>query len=328
MGETAVWQVLAYQVAFCSITKLQVRYSGATRTFVQQRMRAALLQQLVAGTRAISAAAAAQLQAAQRGVREAPRPGDAGAAAALKVAMQMADIADTLQVSKSICYNGGQDMMMTMQCTRHSRAMSLCCCAPPLFAARWIEDGKVYSRNGSLPAHHSFTYLSTSTPDAPFAACMRAAPPLWPQFICTQAAAVCGAVEGEEDASHSAAASDASGSAADPGAASGSGGGGGGGAPERPSRPGRTSDAAAAALVVASAAPDAAPTALALASGVGAGGGRGVGPPLQAWLAVCVRLCSTHSPLRTAQLELPAKDPQYVMAINEVRGSSALLPLV
>ena len=61
-------------------------------------MRAALLQQLLTGTRAISAAAAAQLEAAQRGVREAPRPGDAGAAAALHVAPQMADIADTLQV--------------------------------------------------------------------------------------------------------------------------------------------------------------------------------------------------------------------------------------
>jgi len=40
---------------------------------------------------------------------------------------------------------------------------------------------------------------------------------------------------------------------------------------------------------------------------------------LQRWLAVCVQLCSTHSALRSAQLELPAKDPRYIEAVNEVR---------
>jgi hypothetical protein len=39
--------------------------------------------------------------------------------------------------------------------------------------------------------------------------------------------------------------------------------------------------------------------------------------PLQQWLAICVQLCSTHSALRTAQVELPAKDPRYIEAMNE-----------
>jgi hypothetical protein len=84
----------------CSLSPrpLQVRYSTAIRTFLQQRMRATLLQQLNAGTAAIVAAARAGLEAARRGVQEAPRMGDAGAAAALRVAQQMQSIAGTLQV--------------------------------------------------------------------------------------------------------------------------------------------------------------------------------------------------------------------------------------
>lgn len=65
-------------------------------------MRAALQQQLIAGTRAIAAAAEAGLEAAQKGVRQAPRLGDAGAAAALLVAQQMSEMAETLQVGVAV----------------------------------------------------------------------------------------------------------------------------------------------------------------------------------------------------------------------------------
>lgn len=94
-------------------------------------MRAALLQQLLAGTRAIAAAAAAQLEAAQRGVREAPRLGDAGAAAALHVAQQMADIADTLQAR----------LMGLSRAAAWSRAWPRAC----MFGLLKAEDGRLVS---------------------------------------------------------------------------------------------------------------------------------------------------------------------------------------
>ena len=41
---------------------------------------------------------------------------------------------------------------------------------------------------------------------------------------------------------------------------------------------------------------------------------------LRAWVCLSGQVCCTHSPIRSAQLELPAKDPRFIETINKVRA--------
>jgi hypothetical protein len=314
----------------------QVRYASATRAFMQQRVRAMLLQQLDAGTAAISAAAAAGLEAAQRGVREAPRPGDAGAAAALAVANQMADIAATLQVGG----RGRSLIYMHLACWRCNRTRFNTRLNPaaqnPIPTHKQAICSRAAAISGAAP-NGSFPTSETSKSTVnPLECTLRDFCP---------------------DAKNSA---DPEGSAGDLGA--------GGGAPDagaqQPSResskisaPSRESSKMSqsrgpAAAAAASKEPSRAASsggmeadvsrsdigaadessALVYATNDGEGeaeegeaeegeaeaGAGAEGALLQQWLSVCVQLCSTHSALRSAQLELPAKDPRYVETVNEV----------